>query len=210
MNIEKLPVDFKDDIINPEFGERRKYNMIHNADGTISFEDVTEYLQRGSIFGSKEVVDANKTINSIIEKSKFYGIMKYSLDGAIVTEYSVSENNVQLSGFGYAWGNAIPSGEMILQSGGFRINVRPNTAYRLKLDFGNYSFGDYEFCGIINSYVTSRNGARIKFLSAQMEGNPPGIVYLIIYNHDEYEISSFNPVSYIEFEALVKSHYDLF
>ena len=67
MNIEKLPVDFKDDIINEEVNERRKYRMIQNGDETVSFEDVTDYLQRGSLFGSKEVLDTNRTVNNIIK-----------------------------------------------------------------------------------------------------------------------------------------------
>ena len=40
MAYEFLPTNFKDDIINAEINERRKYRMIQNDDGTVSFEDV--------------------------------------------------------------------------------------------------------------------------------------------------------------------------
>ena len=38
-----LPTNFKDDVLASAMGGKRRYNMIHNGDGTVSFEDVTEY-----------------------------------------------------------------------------------------------------------------------------------------------------------------------
>lgn len=59
-----LSVDFKDDILassNP----KRKYQLIHNSDGTVSLEDVTVYQQNGSNFGAKEVNEERTAINKI-------------------------------------------------------------------------------------------------------------------------------------------------
>lgn len=56
-----LRTDYKDDVLNINTNERRKYRMINNADGTISFEDVTDYVQNGDSFGSAD-------INAITEK----------------------------------------------------------------------------------------------------------------------------------------------
>ena len=46
-----MRTDFKDDI----FDGKRKYNMINNPDGTVSFTDVTVYTQTGDSFGAKEI-----------------------------------------------------------------------------------------------------------------------------------------------------------
>lgn len=59
-----LSTDFKDDILNESVNEKRKYNMITNDDGTVSFEDVTEYSQTGSSFGANEVNEEREAINS--------------------------------------------------------------------------------------------------------------------------------------------------
>ena len=47
-----LRTDYKDDLLDTSVNERRKYNMITNEDGTVSFEDVTVYSQVGDTFGA--------------------------------------------------------------------------------------------------------------------------------------------------------------
>lgn len=59
-----LSVDFKDDILAPS-NPKRKYQLIHNSDGTVSLEDVTVYQQNGSNFGAKEVNEERTAINKI-------------------------------------------------------------------------------------------------------------------------------------------------
>ena len=61
-----LSTNFKDDVISD--GGLRKYNMIQNSDGTVSFEDVTEYSQVGSSFGAKEVNEERTAINELESK----------------------------------------------------------------------------------------------------------------------------------------------
>ena len=58
-----LRTDFKDDILNAEINARRKYQMITNEDGTVSFEDVTEYSQEGDLFGALAVNAMAEAIN---------------------------------------------------------------------------------------------------------------------------------------------------
>ena len=67
MAITKLSTDFKDDILSDHSG-RRKFQMIQNDDGTVSFEDVTEYSQTGSAYGAKEVNEEREAINAIIDE----------------------------------------------------------------------------------------------------------------------------------------------
>lgn len=67
MSIPNLPVDFKDDILASS-NTKRKYRQTTNGDSTVSFEDVTNYSQKGSEFGAKEVNQTNKAINNIYDE----------------------------------------------------------------------------------------------------------------------------------------------
>ena len=53
-----LKTDYKDAM----FQGSRKYQMIQNDDGTISFEDVTEYTQTGDSFGAKDINETNTEV----------------------------------------------------------------------------------------------------------------------------------------------------
>ena len=61
----ELPVNFKDDVLASSMDGKRRYNMITNSDGTVSFEDVTTYSQEGSNFGSAQINNTNGEINKI-------------------------------------------------------------------------------------------------------------------------------------------------
>ena len=65
-----LPVDFQDDILSEDMNGRRKYQMITNADGTVSFVDVTEYTQVGSNFGQAQINATNAAVNESADKNK--------------------------------------------------------------------------------------------------------------------------------------------
>lgn len=54
-----LKTDFKND----KFAGKRKYILTENDDGTISFDDVTEYETVGDIYGATEVNASNTAIN---------------------------------------------------------------------------------------------------------------------------------------------------
>ena len=64
-----LLTNFKDDILDTEVNELRKYQMIENSDGTYSFVDVTTYSQEGSSYGAKEVNEERAAINELMEGS---------------------------------------------------------------------------------------------------------------------------------------------
>lgn len=69
MAITKLPVNFKDDIIDTAINEKRRYNIEDNSDGTKSLEDVTIYEQVGSYFGAEQINQTNETVNELIDKT---------------------------------------------------------------------------------------------------------------------------------------------
>ena len=54
-----LRTDYQDDV----FSGSRKYNMVSNQDGTISFVDRTEYSQVGDVYGAAEINAQNAAIN---------------------------------------------------------------------------------------------------------------------------------------------------
>lgn len=65
-----LKTDYKDDVLDTEVNELRKYQMIQNEDGTVSFVDVTEYLQVGDSFGSVDVNAITERLTDIGTVSK--------------------------------------------------------------------------------------------------------------------------------------------
>ena len=65
-----LPVNFTDDLLAESMDGKRKYQMIDNGDGTISLEDVSEYLQMGSVFGAGQINSTNQAVNESVDKDK--------------------------------------------------------------------------------------------------------------------------------------------
>ena len=68
MSIPNLPTNFKDDILNTSVNSKRKYKMINNTGGTVSFEDKTDYTQEGSEFGAGQINATNDAINNIYDE----------------------------------------------------------------------------------------------------------------------------------------------
>lgn len=65
-----LPVNFKDDILKENMNGKRRFKMIQNSDGTVSFEDVTDYTQVGSTFGAAQINATNTAVNNAADASK--------------------------------------------------------------------------------------------------------------------------------------------
>ncbi len=60
-----LKTNYKDDIPAESENEKRRYNVIHNADGTITLEDATEYTQKGDDFGAADINATNAKVNEL-------------------------------------------------------------------------------------------------------------------------------------------------
>lgn len=65
-----LPVNFKDDILKENMNGKRRFKMIQNSDGTVSFDDVTDYTQVGSTFGASQINATNEAVNNAADASK--------------------------------------------------------------------------------------------------------------------------------------------
>lgn len=58
-----LKTNYKDDVLDTSKNEKRKFRMIQNDDGTVSFDDATEYAQQGDDFGAADINATNAKIN---------------------------------------------------------------------------------------------------------------------------------------------------
>lgn len=119
-----LKTTYKDDVLNTSVNEKRRFNMIQNADGTFSFEDVTEYSQVGDSFGAADINTTNKKVNEIDS----------SLNGFSFRKNSEGEKEVSTDG-GTTWEN-FNSGASLLWT-----NPNPNNTFdaqTLSLDLSAY------------------------------------------------------------------------
>lgn len=108
-----LKTDYKDD----GFAGNRKYRMITNADGTMSFEDVTPYDPVGDSFGALDINTTNTEINKL-EAVKTATLMaaNWSGTGPYIQTISVpgmTANDRPIISL-YIPNNEIPSGVKLL------------------------------------------------------------------------------------------------
>lgn len=97
-----LKTNFKDDILNSNVNEKRRYNLIQNEDGTVSFEDVTDYSQMGDYFGAGYLNQTNQEVNNRLEKSSIIKesatIRALTQNGFVADALLVKGMDKQLSG----------------------------------------------------------------------------------------------------------------
>ena len=62
-----LKTTYQDDVLDTTVNTQRKFNMIQNDDGTVSFEDVTTYLQVGDSFGALDINTITGAVNQATE-----------------------------------------------------------------------------------------------------------------------------------------------
>lgn len=80
-----LKTNYKDDVLDTSKNQKRKYKMIQNPDGTVSFEDVTVYTQEGDSFGGADINATNK----------FCNLLNQSLD-KYITDDTIAMNKIDL------------------------------------------------------------------------------------------------------------------
>lgn len=96
-----LPVNFTDDLLAESMDGKRKYRIIDNGDGTVSLEDVSEYLQTGSAFGAGQINSTNQAVNESVDKDKILKTLEEvsaSTDSdAVVGRGAVAELNQNMT-----------------------------------------------------------------------------------------------------------------
>lgn len=60
--MEPLKANYKNDV----FSGMRKYEKIENGDGTISLNDVTQYVETGDIYSATDINNTNIAVNKVI------------------------------------------------------------------------------------------------------------------------------------------------
>ncbi len=134
-----LPTNLKDDIINEEINERRKYRMIHNDDGTVSFEDATDYLQKGDLFGGGNVNDINAQINRINQVGWYTRCRTDSMPRAKLYHYSVSDIEYDdRSGVPRTKNQESIDVDEADQTNEWKLDLQPKKYYSLSLNFREY------------------------------------------------------------------------
>lgn len=98
-----LKTDYKDDIPKTE---NRRYQMINNSDGTVSFVDVTEYTQVGDTFGAGDINATNESVNGKVEITDIVDPALVTQEGfaadALKVKEAISEQNKNLEDVGEA------------------------------------------------------------------------------------------------------------
>lgn len=165
-----LPVDFQDDLLNVSMGEKRRYKMINNSDGTVSLEDVTVYDRIGSNFGAGQINATNQAVNESFDKNKLIRdldtINALTEEGYAVDALSVKQITESLGGFqfktidgekqvstdgGNTWENFSSGAELLW------TNPAPKSAFpkqMISLDLSEYALVCVTIVSVYTSYDT--------------------------------------------------------
>lgn len=169
-----LKTNYVDDILNTNKNTKRRYNMIQNSDGTVSFEDVTDYKQVGDSFGSADVNSQNKEINKIGNTS-ISGIGDGTLTGAISelnsdlaekqnSSTAINTSNIAVQSVNYANSSGSCSGNASTSNVAAKIGHAGNVSYPMTFTFTanskapTYVWGANE---IANSQVYALNNLTV-------------------------------------------------
>lgn len=112
--------NYKDDILNTSVNEKRKYRMIDNGDGTVSFEDVTSYTQVGDIFGAADVNAITKGVNKI---EKNVNGLSFNVQETAILTYVDKSTLMQEVIVGEEWNGAYAFAQQMSTIGGGNENV---------------------------------------------------------------------------------------
>lgn len=102
-----LKTTYKDDVLDTTKNTKRRFNMITNSDGTVSFEDVTEYSQVGDSFGAADINATNEAVSALNTKtSSLYSDFKdfenltFNINGEVInTGYNYCATAYKLGAF---------------------------------------------------------------------------------------------------------------
>lgn len=113
-----LKANYKNDI----FTGNRKYNLINNADETISLEDVTDYVEEGDSFGAGDMNATNKMASHMIYQP--------TLDTGVVAGDCVIKNVDNDIYVKSQQGNGIVDGDgNVIKSGGIATGLNLTKGY---------------------------------------------------------------------------------
>ena len=130
-----LRTDYKDDILNTDVNTQRKYRIVENGDGTVSFEDVTEYKQVGDNFGAADINKTNLAIDEL-NNALNYSTSEHivgKFDGKDVYEKTIVYETEITNGANVIVGNIDNAKDILSIVGAIAINTTKNTWHSLNL-----------------------------------------------------------------------------
>lgn len=83
-----LKTNYKDDVLDTSKNEKRKFRMIQNDDGTVSFDDATEYTQQGDAFGAADINATNAKINEQSQSLTWKKIGTATGSNSLIADFS--------------------------------------------------------------------------------------------------------------------------
>ncbi len=97
-----LSTSYKDDVLASAMSGSRRYKMISNDDGTVSFQDATTYTQTGSTFGASVINATNTAVNESADKANIIDslsdVVANTTSGKMAGALAVKELNSNLRG----------------------------------------------------------------------------------------------------------------
>ena len=114
-----LSTNYMDDILAESMNGKRKYR-ITRADGSfeeVTLEDISEYEQRGSVFGAGDINRTNQAVNEKFDSGDVVDPMETTVPGfaadALAVKNHFNEQNKNLVNFTkLLWTNPNPTSEM--------------------------------------------------------------------------------------------------
>lgn len=158
-----LKTTYQDDVLDTSVNEKRKYNMIQNADGTVSFEDVTTYSQNGDSFGAADINATNAKVNEVNSNLS-----------NLLTPTTIGEANPSISG--YATINDINSKIKNLlictvNAGNNIVTFHiPKYLLNASLSIPIYFRDGNSTCDVRVAYVGTVNGGQIQLTNVTIDG----------------------------------------
>ena len=173
-----LSTDFKDDILNESVNTKRKYNVIHNNDGTESYEDVTSYSQTGSQYGAKEVIEEREAINQLQKDVS-------SLNSALPVEQI--KDDTGRSAIKFANGTMIQKRRLVIDDSGAFSAWGSSGLYYLRYGLGTYLEEFSDFPAVVVGVENAANILVGNVVSATRQR--PGEIVLTKINSDSVAIT---------------------
>ena len=168
-----LPVNFKDDILNAGMDGKRKFTITQNTDGTYSIEDVTEYDQIGSNFGSAQINATNTAVNASADASKIIDdlatVAANTQKGYMAGALALKEVNQSLSNKQDTLINPLTRGNVINNLTSANTDL-PLSAYQGKVLNAAIATKNTVSAQILAGQVTLKNGQATVDLGAQPNG----------------------------------------
>lgn len=186
-----LPTNYLDDILAASMGGKRRFRITHEDGSTeeVTLEDVSEYEQVGSPFGSGDVNKTNQTVNEKLDSADVVDpalatVLGFAAD-AKLTGDALSELNKNLTNFIISKGKIPRGGSVTIEFDQIPVGciISHGTWTNQSLDFIAFNYdGSIEITTLGkfgNSIVNiSRNGNNLILTNTNFDYQMPYGVYL--------------------------------